>query len=107
VTDSSSFVIVLTTFPADQDPASLARALVNERLAACVNVLAPMTSVYRWQGRVEHATEHQLIIKTTATRVEAVKARLADLHPYDVPECLVIPIAGGSEAYLQWLQDNA
>ena len=103
----SSFVIVLTTFPADRDPVALARTLVDERLAACVNVLPPMQSVYRWDGKVERASEHQLIIKTTATRVEALKQRLQDLHPYDVPELLVLTISDGAESYLRWLSDNA
>ena len=107
MTNSSSFVIVLSTFPADQDPTLLARTLVEERLAACVNVLPPMRSIYRWEGKVEEARECQLIIKTTAGRVEAVTARVASLHPYDVPEVLVLPIAAGADSYLQWLQANA
>ena len=99
--------LVLTTFPADQDPAALARTLVEERLAACVSVLAPMQSIYRWEGKVAQATEHQLIIKTTAARVETLKQRLHDLHPYDVPELLVLTISDGAESYLRWLSDNA
>jgi periplasmic divalent cation tolerance protein len=71
------FVIVLTTYPADRDPSSLAQALVTERLAACVNVLPPMQSIYRWEGQVEQATEQQLVIKTSAERVDAVRRRLA------------------------------
>ena len=105
--ESSSFVIVLTTFPADQDPTPLATALVDERLAACVNVLPPMRSIYRWEGKVEDAVEHQLVIKTRGERVEAVKARLATLHPYEVPEVLIISVAGGAEAYLAWIQASA
>jgi periplasmic divalent cation tolerance protein len=103
----SSFVIVLTTFPADQDPMALARTLVDERLAACVNVLPLMQSIYRWQDKVEQASEHQLIIKTTAARVEALKQRLHHLHPYDVPELLVLTISDGAESYLRWLSDSA
>jgi periplasmic divalent cation tolerance protein len=103
----STFVIVLSTFPADQDPMPLASALVREQLAACVNVLPTMRSVYRWQGKVEEAQELQLIIKTRRERVEAIKARLASLHPYDVPELLVLTISDGSAEYLAWLQDNA
>ena len=105
--ESSSFVIVLSTFPAEQDPAPLARALVAAHLAACVNVLPSMHSIYRWEGKVEEAREHQLIIKTRAERVDAVKARLASLHPYDVPEILVLSISDGAERYLRWLHDNA
>jgi periplasmic divalent cation tolerance protein len=100
-------VIVLTTFPADGDAEAFARAVVGERLAACVNVLPAMQSIYRWQGNVEQASEHQLIIKTTAARVEALKQRLHHLHPYDVPELLVLTISDGAESYLRWLSDNA
>jgi periplasmic divalent cation tolerance protein len=104
---SSPFVIVLTTWPADQDAAAFARTLVDERLAACVNVLPPMQSIYRWEGKVEQATEHQLVIKTTAARVEALEARIGRLHPYEVPELLVVPISDGSASYLRWIQDSA
>ncbi|HUE87310.1 MAG TPA: divalent-cation tolerance protein CutA [Vicinamibacterales bacterium] len=96
-------VIVLVTYPTDQDPLPLARTLVDEQLVACVNVLPPMQSVYRWEGKIEQAAEHQLVMKTTHERVKALEARLVDLHPYDVPEVLVLPISGGGEAYLNWL----
>jgi periplasmic divalent cation tolerance protein len=102
-----SYVVVLSTFPADQDPLTLARALVEERLAACVNVLPPMQSLYRWEGSVQQAAEHQLVIKTTAARVEALKARLTDLHPYDVPEILVLTVADGGADYLRWIYESA
>ena len=104
---SSSFVIVFTTLPADHDADLVAHTLVSERLAACVNVLAPMRSIYRWEGKVEEASERQLIIKTTSARVEALKTRLSSLHPYDVPEFLVLAVSGGSEAYLRWLAESA
>ena len=99
-------VIVLTTLGADADADALARTLVDERLAACVNVLPLMTSHYRWKDAVEQAGERQLIIKTTAGRVDALRARLIQLHPYEVPEFLVIDVAGGSKGYLQWLRDS-
>jgi periplasmic divalent cation tolerance protein len=99
--------IVLSTFPGDRDASALARTLVEERLAACVNVLPPMTSIYRWEGGVEQATEHQLVIKTTAARIESLKARLAELHPYDVPEVLVLSVADGAASYLEWLDASA
>ena len=105
--ESSSFVIVLTTFPAGQDPTPLATALVDEHLAACVNVLPAMQSIYRWEGKVERATEHQLVIKTRRERVEALKTRLAALHPYDVPEVLVLPVIDGAGSYLAWIQASA
>lgn len=102
---SSEFVIVLTTIGGDADGAALGRALVDERLAACVNVLPPMTSVYRWKGNVEQDREQQLIMKTSAASVEALQARLRELHPYEIPEFLVIPVDSGSEAYLGWLRE--
>jgi periplasmic divalent cation tolerance protein len=98
--------IVLTTFPADGDADALARALVGERLAACVNILPPMRSIYRWQGAVEEASERQLIMKTAASRVADLKRRLAELHPYDVPEILVLPVSDGGESYLEWIGDS-
>lgn len=97
-------VIVLTTWPAERDPATLATALVEERLAACVNVLPEMHSTYRWEGRVERAHERQLIVKTTRARLDALTERLHALHPYDVPELLVVPVARASQAYLAWLR---
>jgi periplasmic divalent cation tolerance protein len=102
----SDYVIVLVTLPADRDPAPMAGALVDARLAACVNVLPAMRSVYRWQGQVEEASEHQLLIKTTRDRVEALRERVRELHPYDVPEFLVVPASGGDPAYLEWIRDS-
>lgn len=95
--------IVLTTLGGDADAAALARTLVEERLAACVNILPPMTSIYRWQGAVEQEREQQLVIKTAVHRIAALEARLRELHPYAVPEFLVIRADGGSDAYLTWL----
>ena len=97
---------MLTTLAADVDAAALGRTLVAERLAACVNVLPVMTSVYRWQGRVEEEREQQLVIKTGADRVAALAARLRELHPYEVPEFLVLPVSDGSDAYLRWLRGS-
>jgi periplasmic divalent cation tolerance protein len=97
-------VIVLTTLGADADAAALARTLVDEHLAACVNVLPPMTSVYRWKGAVEQDREQQLVIKTAPARLAALEARLRELHPYELPEFLVLP-ASGSRAYLDWIAD--
>ena len=99
-------VLVLTTLPADADGAAFARTLVEERLAACVNVLPVMTSVYRWKGTIEQDREQQLVIKTTAGRVGALKARVRALHPYDVPELLVIPTREGSVDYLAWVVES-
>jgi periplasmic divalent cation tolerance protein len=100
------YVMVLTTLPADADGAAFARRLVEERLAACVNVLAPMESIYRWEGNVELEPERQIVIKTSRERVVALWDRVRELHPYDMPEFLVLPIVDGNEAYLQWVAES-
>jgi periplasmic divalent cation tolerance protein len=99
-------VLVLTTLSAKADGRAFAAALVRERLAACVNVLGEMDSVYRWQGKVESERERQLLIKTTTDQLPALQARLHELHPYEVPEFLVIPLIGGSEPYVKWLKES-
>lgn len=97
-------IVVLTTLPAASDPSPLVRALVDEHLAACVNVLPPMRSVYRWKGGIEEDDERQLVIKTTTDRLAALEARLRVLHPYEVPEFLVLAVDGGSQDYLAWVR---
>ena len=99
-------VLVLTTFPVD-GAETLAVALVEERLAACVNVLEPMRSIYRWKGRVETSVERQVIIKTAAAKVAALEVRVKELHPYDLPEFIVLGIDSGSHAYLAWLGESS
>lgn len=99
----SAPAVVLTTWPADGDAGDFARAVVDEHLAACVNILPEMQSIYRWEGRVEDARERQVVIKTTRERVPALLQRLRTLHPYAVPEFLVLPIVDGSEEYLGWI----
>jgi periplasmic divalent cation tolerance protein len=101
VTDG--YVIVLTTISLDVDPAVLGTRLVEERLAACVNVLPEMDSFFRWRGAVERDQERQVIIKTTAARLSDLERRLHELHPYELPEFLVLSVEQGSEAYLRWL----
>ena len=100
-------VLVLTTFTVDADTSDLARTLISERLAACVSVTTPLKSTYRWKQAVEEADERQVVIKTTNARVGELEARLRELHPYEVPEFVVLEISGGSEAYLKWLQESA
>jgi periplasmic divalent cation tolerance protein len=97
-------VLILTTVPDASAGETIARALVDERLAACVNVLPAMTSIYRWQGAVERATEHQIVIKTTRSRAAAVQARMRELHTYDLPEFLVLDVADGSPGYFAWIR---
>ena len=103
---ASTVAIVLTTLGANADAATLARTLVEERLAACVNILPAMTSIYRWKEKVEQDREQQVVIKTTTDRVVALQARLRQLHPYELPEFLVLD-ASGSEAYLSWVGESA
>ena len=97
------YVVVLSTLPSDKEPVRIGRTLVEERLAACVNVLPVMTSIYRWNEGIEEDPEHQVIIKTTRARLPALRERLQALHPYDVPEFIVLPIVDGSDAYLKWI----
>ena len=103
---ADEYVIVLTTWPANADAGGFARTLVEERLAACVNVLPPMTSFYRWEGRLEEGLERQIVMKTARARVDALRERLHTLHLYEVPECIVLPIIEGSDAYLAWIADS-
>jgi periplasmic divalent cation tolerance protein len=99
-------VVVLTTLPLERDAMAFARTLVSERLAACVSVLSPMQSIYLWQGTIEHTQERQVVIKTVAERVTALEARVRALHPYEVPEFLVLPVADGGAGYLAWVRDS-
>jgi periplasmic divalent cation tolerance protein len=98
--------IVLTTIGAERDAVALARTLVDERLAACVNVLPKMISIYRWKGSVEQDHEHQIVIKTRSDRLPALEARLRQLHPYELPEFLVLDVAGGGAPYLKWIAES-
>ena len=102
----TEYVLVMTTLPADADAGEFAETLVEERLAACVNLLAPMESVYRWEGRIDHDSERQIVLKTARNRVNALWERIRQLHPYDVPEFIVLPIVDGSDAYLHWLGES-
>ena len=96
--------VALSTAPDEDVAARIARALVDERLAACANLVPSVRSIYRWQGAVEDAREVLMVIKTRADRVDALAERLRALHPYDVPELVVLPLAGGLAAYLDWVR---
>jgi len=100
---SASVVVVLTTFPSPEKAAEIARILVEERLAACVNILPAVRSIYRWKNEIEDETETLAIAKTTADRAEALHGRLLALHPYDVPEVIALPVSGGHAPYLAWV----
>jgi len=103
--DSPSLVIYCTC----PDPATaerIAEALVSERLAACVNLVPGLTSIYRWQGQIQRDNEWLLIIKTRNTIYPLLETRIRDLHPYAVPEIIALPIQAGSAAYLDWIVDS-
>jgi periplasmic divalent cation tolerance protein len=99
-------VVALTTLPADFDATPLAQELVGSGLAACVNIVPAVTSVYTWKGVPQVDREQQLIIKTTAGMAGELWRALKERHPYDVPEFVVVPIVDGSEDYLGWIQES-
>jgi periplasmic divalent cation tolerance protein len=98
--------IVLTTAGSHEDARKLAQALVERSLAACVNIVPRIESVYRWQGKVETAEESLLIIKTQAEAFERVRDTIKELHSYELPECVMLEVSGGSEGYLNWIAEN-
>lgn len=96
-------ILVITNLPDREAAQRLAGRLVEERLAACVNILAPCESVYRWQGRIETAQEITLLIKTLGAHYGKVEKTIRQCHPYELPEIIAVPIAAGLPAYLEWL----
>jgi periplasmic divalent cation tolerance protein len=98
--------VVLVTAGSREEAERLAEALVGERLAACVNIVGPIRSIYRWQGEVCRDDEQLLLIKTTRPCCEALERRVRELHSYDVPEVIVLPIESGSSPYLAWLREQ-
>ena len=101
----SDELIVFVTVPSRADGERIAEAVVREQLAACVNILGPLRSIYRWQGEVCRDDEHLLLIKSTRARYPALEARVKALHSYETPEVIAIPIELGSTEYLRWLRD--
>ncbi|AWI76561.1 divalent-cation tolerance protein CutA [Parazoarcus communis] len=99
-------LIVLTNLPDQPAADALAGHLVARRLAACVNILAPCTSVYRWRGETERSTEVPMLIKTTAARYAALEAAILEAHPYELPEIVAVPIELGLAAYLGWIENE-
>ena len=104
--DSATAVVAWTTWPVGADVSGFARTLVDERLAACVTVHPRVRSVYRWQGVMEEDEEQLLMIKTTAQRIDALRARMGQLHPAEVPELVVLPVVDGNPAYLAWVEET-
>lgn len=99
----ADYVVVLSTVPSEETGKAIAGSLVSERLAACVNIVAEISSVYRWQGKLEESREALLVIKTRQEVLERLMKRIVELHPYEVPEVVVLPIVGGHLAYLEWV----
>jgi periplasmic divalent cation tolerance protein len=95
---------VLTTVGSEEDARAIARALVERRLAGCVQLIGPITSTYWWQGSVEDDTEWLCVIKSTADLYEALERAIQEVHPYEVPEILAVPVLKGSQGYLDWLR---
>lgn len=98
-----SALLVLTNLPDRAAAEKLADALIEKRLAACINILGPCRSVYRWQGAVQHDEEHPVLIKSTREAYPALEAQIRALHPYELPEIVAVPIERGLPAYLDWV----
>ena len=105
-TGMAPIVTIYATFGSDEEARRVARTLVEERLAACANILAPCQSIYRWQGRIEEAGEVPVLFKTVAEGAEALLARIGELHSYDVPAAMVWPIAEALPAYAEWVRET-
>ncbi len=99
------YIMVLTTVSNEKDAVNIAETLVKERLAACVQIV-PIKSIYTWKGALETANEHLIIAKTLRIMYEDVEKRIKDIHPYEVPEIIAVPIEDGSEEYLRWVRDS-
>jgi periplasmic divalent cation tolerance protein len=99
----SDYIQVITTTATHDEAEIIARALVEERLAACTQIIGPITSIYRWEGQIETSQEYQCWAKSRRSLYERLEAAIRRLHPYQVPEILAVPIVAGSETYLKWL----
>ncbi len=99
-------LLIMSTFPNMEKAEELATRLIQAKLAACINILPPMKSVYRWKNRIESGTEHLLMIKTRKERYQAVTEVIQQQHPYELPEIIAVPINAGLPAYLDWILEN-
>ncbi len=102
--ETVSGVVILSTSPSQEEAETLARKLVEERRVACVNILPGVRSIYRWEGEIQDEKELLLVMKTVARRQQEVLQRIQELHSYSCPEAIVLPLVGGSAAYLEWLE---
>jgi len=98
--------IVLSTAGSQEEARKIAHALVERRLAACVNIVGPIESVYRWKGAVESAPEHLLVIKTTAAAFPRVRDAIREMHSYELPECVMVAIEDGDQEYMRWIGES-
>ena len=98
--------LVLTTAASRAEARSIAQALLERQLAACVNIIPKIESIYRWKGKIETSEEYLLVIKTTADAFERVRTAIVALHSYEVPECIALPIEAGSPSYLKWIEES-
>jgi periplasmic divalent cation tolerance protein len=96
-------ILVLTTLPTADAAAEVAKAVVDEKLAACANILPALRSIYRWEGKIQDENEVLVLLKTRQAQYERLKARILGLHPYEVPEVLAIPVEQGNQPYLDWI----
>ena len=102
--EAGEFIVVMTTLPDTGSAKKLVRSLVDRHLIACGTVIDPVTSIYRWEGAVEESTEVQVLAKTHRDRFGDIEGAMQELHPYDVPELLALPVAGGLNDYLTWMK---
>jgi periplasmic divalent cation tolerance protein len=98
------YKVVLVTAP-EKDSTKIAKMLVEKKLAACVNIIS-VQSIYRWKEKVESERENLLVIKTKISRIEQLKIAVKDIHPYEVPECIILPIEDGLSSYLNWIEES-
>lgn len=100
-------IIMLTTLPDEAAARELARALISAKLAACINIMPRMTSIYSWKGKLEEGQEHLLIIKTRSERYAAIEQAIKAQHPYELPEIIATPISHGLPEYMNWIDENS
>ena len=104
--NQGGFVLILVTVNSQEEGQSIARALVDSRLAACVNIISGLRSIYRWKGKIWDEGEFLLLIKTQMALFEQVEGKIKEIHSYEIPEIIAIPITRGSETYLDWLLES-
>jgi len=103
-TDTGDSILVFTNFPSQEVARKIGKALVEKQLAACINILSGCESIYLWEGKIEQEAEIPALIKTTLEKFGELETVLTEMHPYDTPEVIALPIIAGSQAYLDWIQ---